>query len=132
MMRNLIVVIAATSILFSMVGCANGPLRRWRGAPCNTCNPPINQPVHGNLLSGCESGACGTGTCGTGVCSSGTAGNGFLGGLFRSGNQTVAPPVSLPASSFDAAPAAIGTTGELYGNPNSTGQLELPPNTPFN
>ena len=131
-MRNLVLASAAIAILVSTVGCANGPIRNWlRGAPCNTCNPQFNQP-HDNMLGGCNTGTCATGTCGTGVCNSQPANNGILGGLFR-GNQNAQNtlPQSLPASSFETTPEISGG-GELYGNTESVGRIELPPNGPFN
>lgn len=155
-MRNLLISLLTGLLIISTVGCANGPLKRWlRGAPCNTCNPAINQSLSGNFVGGCNDGTCGAGTCNTGNCSTGAVGNGILGGLFRGNNQSVAqsngangalggffqqgsqttnqPPISLPASSFaDAPPATLGSSAELYGNTNTTGQLELPPNIPFN
>ncbi len=138
-MRNLVVILAITAILGSTLGCANGPLRRWmRGAPCNTCQPPIGQPLGENFIGGCNTGNCSTGTCNPGVSSTGTVGNGLLGGIFRGNHRQTAatvPPVSLPASSFpDAPPAVTGTQStDFYGNTNSTGQLELPPiSGPFN
>lgn len=149
-MRNLLIGLVASALLATTVGCANGPLNRWlRGAPCSTCNPTINQPLGGNFAGGCTNGTCGTGTCSTGNCSTGAVGNGILGGIFRGNNQAIGqpaggffqqgsqtvnqPPLSLPASSFgDAPPATFGTSAELYGNTNTAGQLELPPNSPFN
>ena len=125
-MRNLILASAAIAILVSTVGCANGPIRKWfRGAPCNTCNPHFNQPQD-NMIGGCNTGACSTGTCGTGVCSPAPTGSGILGGLFNNQQNADALPASIPASSFENAPA------DLYGNTNSVGRIELPPSGPFN
>ncbi len=122
-MRNLLIGLSALGILASTVGCANRPFGRWMGgAPCNTCNPAVGQPMASNFAGSCDSGNC----------SAGTTSSGFMGSMFRpQGSGTTAPPLSAPANSFEQAPAGFQGDGysgsEYYGNANNTGQLELPP-----
>ena len=51
-----LICLAAALILLSSVGCANRPIRDWfRGAACNTCQPPLH-PSTGSLgtcVDGC-------------------------------------------------------------------------------
>ncbi len=55
-----LIYLAAALILFSTVGCANGPIRNWlRGAPCNTCQPPFHAISGTGALGACTTG-CGT------------------------------------------------------------------------
>lgn len=139
----------SAALLVSTIGCANGPIRQWmQGAPCNTCNPQIQQPI--NVAPPCNSG-----------CAENAVGTGILGRLFNgnrnqsqiatcgSGGCSVAP-TSMPASNFAASETPIGTSihpsasntlplvvdsdpavappaTELYGNTNTVGRLEMPP-----
>ena len=137
-MKNYLIGLIGVALL-SSIGCANGPMRQWlRGAPCNTCNPQIQQPL--NVAPACNNG-----------CAENAVGNGLLGRLFRRQDQQLAtcgtgtcnptPPVSMPASEFandirgdlsNTLPIAVDTAPpptELYGNPNTVGRLELPPNS---
>ena len=137
-MRSLVLAIAVIAILSSTVGCANGPIRQWlRGAPCSACNPQFNAPAEGNFFSSASSSTCPTGNCASGVCSTGQpTGSGVLSGSFnRNQGSSISGglPASIPASSFDNAPALTTSPGaELYGNANTVGRIELPPSPPFN
>jgi hypothetical protein len=60
-MRKLVFLAMFGIALSLLTGCANGPFQRWfRGAPCNSCNPPF-----GKLFQRGENtmGTCSTGTC---------------------------------------------------------------------
>jgi len=53
-MKKTLLALALTGLLCSVTGCASSPLSQWfRGAPCNTCNPPVSQPFGGSIASGC-------------------------------------------------------------------------------
>ncbi len=126
-MRNLLFGLAAIGLLASTAGCANGPIRQWfRGAPCNTCNPHVGQPLGENFA----------GDCASGNCANGTTGSGFLGSMFRpNGNIANLAPASIPATSFDRAPAGFvdeSVNADIYGNTGNSGNLESPPIGPYN
>jgi hypothetical protein len=132
-MNKIVVSIIGLAVLIGCSGCANGPLRNWfRGAPCSVCNPPISQPIDGNLIGGCTNGACAEGSCGTGVCGGQAQHNGFLGKLFRphQDSAVAAPPV-LPANNYGSIAPEITTPSEFYGNTN-VGRFENPPFDPYN
>lgn len=142
-MKKYLIALISAALLASTVGCANGPLRQWwRGAPCNTCNPQIQQPLnvapacntgcaentvgtgilsrwfrgHTTQHAGCQTGSCGTGNCPT------LAADPIPGGEFVNGVQSNNLPLMM-----DSQPAPAPAT-ELYGNTsNSVGRLELPP-----
>ncbi len=62
MINKTICLITCATALVLYSGCANGPLRNWcRGATCNTCQPPVGQPIGcgTNYAPMCESGVCG-------------------------------------------------------------------------
>lgn len=63
MTNKTVCLIASAAIVLLYSGCANGPLRNWyRGAACNTCQPPVGQPI------GCGTNyapLCNPGTCGS-------------------------------------------------------------------
>jgi len=64
MTKKIIYVAACAALLIFTSGCANGPIRNFfRGGPCNTCQPPVGQPMScgTNVAPGCASGVCGTG-----------------------------------------------------------------------
>ena len=153
-MKNYLITLIGAALLVSTIGCANGPLRQWlQGAPCNACNPQIQQPL--NVAPPCNN------------CAENAVGSGILGRLF-SGNQSQQPqfagcengacsaaPLSMPASNFAASELPFDTSSiptsvssvsnalpplvvdsdlnaappasELYGNTNTVGRLELPP-----
>ena len=54
-MKKTLLALALTGLLCSVSGCASSPLSQWfRGAPCNTCNPPVAQPFgSSSIASGC-------------------------------------------------------------------------------
>lgn len=55
-----LIYLATALMLFSTVGCANGPIRNWfRGAACNTCQPPFHPTTGTGALGTCTTG-CGT------------------------------------------------------------------------
>lgn len=60
-MKKTLLALTVCGLICSLTGCASGPLSQWfRGAPCNSCNPPISQPGAGlNLAPPCGSG-CGS------------------------------------------------------------------------
>lgn len=147
-MKKYLITLVGAALLVSTIGCANGPLRQWRrGAPCNTCNPQIQQPLNvaPSCNSGCAEDAVGTGfmsrrwfrgnngqqqaSCGTGACGTGAAcptGNCLppTGGQFA--NEAQGP--NLPMMIDSAAPGAVAPGNELYGNASNTvGRLEMPP-----
>ena len=153
-MKKILIMMCSVALLVSTIGCANGPLRQWlQGAPCNACNPQIQQPL--NVAPPCNN------------CAENAVGSGILGRLF-SGNQSQQPqfagcengacsaaPLSMPASNFAASELPFDTSSiptsvssvsnalpplvvdsdlnaappasELYGNTNTVGRLELPP-----
>jgi hypothetical protein len=49
--------IAAALLLLSTVGCANGPIRNFfRGAACNTCQPPFHPSSGTGAIGTCTDG----------------------------------------------------------------------------
>lgn len=64
MIKKVICLVTCATMLALFSGCANGPIRNWfQGAACNTCQPPVGQPIGcgTNYAPSCDSGACGTG-----------------------------------------------------------------------
>lgn len=62
MIKKAICLITCATLLVLYSGCANGPIRNWfRGANCNTCQPPVGQPIGcgTNYAPLCDSGVCG-------------------------------------------------------------------------
>lgn len=62
-MKNVAFLLVLAAVMVASNGCANGPLRNFfRGAPCNTCNPPLGkvfgQGWGGGAVKNCESGVC--------------------------------------------------------------------------
>jgi|GEM_PF-4090351 len=62
-MKNVTFLLVLAAVMVVSNGCANGPLRNFfRGAPCNTCNPPLGkvfgQGWGGSTVSNCASGVC--------------------------------------------------------------------------
>ena len=63
MINKTICLITCATMLVLYSGCANCSLRNWfRGATCNTCQPPVGQPIGcgTNYAPLCESGVCGS------------------------------------------------------------------------
>ena len=63
MMKNITFLLVLAALMVASNGCANGPLRNFfRGAPCNTCNPPLGkvfgQGWGGGAVTNCENGIC--------------------------------------------------------------------------
>ena len=120
-MKNYLITLIGAALLVSTIGCANGPIRNWfRGAPCNACNPQIQQPL--NLAPPCDG------------CAENTVGSGLLGKMFKGNssqpivslfkrntnqqpivsncssgtcNPISFPPASVPASSFVNVPPSF-------------------------
>lgn len=63
-MKNRLCFLILLAVLVTANGCANGPLKRFfRGAPCNTCNPPMGGAFGqgwGGPATNCENGVCST------------------------------------------------------------------------
>ena len=62
MIKKAIYLMTCATLLVLYSGCANGPIRNWcRGAVCNTCQPPVGQPIGcgTNYAPLCDSGVCG-------------------------------------------------------------------------
>ena len=82
-MKRAIAVSFAILVLATMAGCANGRCRNmFRGAPCDTCRPPM-QPA---LYSNCPTGTCGSGVAGAPVNEGGFAQNPQIPGGVVQGN----------------------------------------------
>ena len=111
-MKKTLLALAITGLICSTTGCASGPLNQWfRGAPCNTCNPPIGASGNLNLAPPCDSGC-------------GSSRNGFFGGFFDwLRPQSTQAPASLPGGVFPGDPGV-----QYYGDPGIPA-LEINPGT---
>lgn len=111
-MKKTLLALAIAGLICSTTGCASGPLNQWfRGAPCNSCNPPIGATGNLNLAPPCDSGGCGTPK------------RGFFDWLRP---QRTPQPASLPGGSFGNFSADPGV--QYYGDSNAiVPPLEISP-----
>ena len=117
MIKKLPMLLACAAMLSMMAGCANRPVRDFfRGAFCNTCQPPVGQPLGcgTNYAPACDTGACGAGVVGQPAIQANVGQPVFQDstGVYSENPAVIQPNINVPVQ---ADPFGMPESSQVYG-----------------